>query len=247
MPFSSCCLAVVGRRIALPAAARHSNGPTVAGGAKRVGNQDCRTMRFAPERKPGYIMQNVIYQLRSGDWLTNQRMVAYAWILLIWELLAFAFCVAGTHGLVVTLPHPSSSDFVSFYGAGRLAGWGTGWLAYDQVAHYAAEQQATEPGIAYNYFYYPPVFLLFCAIFAPLPYLCAFVAFQASFLAPCLLAVRAILRDTRLVFLLAFPAVFWAIGTGQNAFLTAALFAAATLNVDRRPLVAGLLFGALCY
>jgi alpha-1,2-mannosyltransferase len=47
--------------------------------------------------------------------------------------------------------------------------------------------------------------------------------------------------------LLAFPAVFFTIGTGQNAFLTAALFAAAILLVDRRPLVAGLLFGALCY
>jgi hypothetical protein len=120
-------------------------------------------------------------------------------------------------------------------------------LAYDQAAHYAAEQQATEPGIAYNFFYYPPVFLLICAGLARLPYLCAFVAFQASSLAACLLAVRAILRNTKLVVLLAFPAVFWTLGTGQNALLTAGLFAAATWHVDRRPIVAGLLFGALCY
>lgn len=115
------------------------------------------------------------------------------------------------------------------------------------MAHYAAEQQATEPGIAYNFFYYPPVFLLICAVLGRLPYLCAFVAFQAGSLATCLLAVRTILRDTKLVFLLAFPAVFWTLGTGQNAFLTAGLFAAATWHVDRRPLLAGLLFGALCY
>ncbi len=82
---------------------------------------------------------------------------------------------------------------------------------------------------------------------ARLPYLCAFVAFQAGSLAPCLLAVRAILRNTKLVFLLAFPAVFWTLGTGQNAFPTAGLFAAATWHIDRRPIVAGLLFGALCY
>jgi hypothetical protein len=50
-----------------------------------------------------------------------------------------------------------------------------------------------------------------------------------------------------LVPLLAFPAVFWTLGLGQNAFLTAALFGAATYCVDRRPVAAGLLFGALCY
>ncbi len=192
-------------------------------------------------------MHKVLYQIRCGGWLTNQRMAAYAGILLLCELLGFAFFVAGTHGLVAPLRHPTSSDFVSFYAAGRLADSGTGWLAYDQVAHYTAEQQATEPGIAYNFFYYPPVFLLICAGLARLPYLCAFVAFQAGSLAACLLAVRAILPNTKLVFLLAFPAVFWTLGTGQNAFVTAGLLAAATWHIDRRPIVAGLLFGALCY
>jgi hypothetical protein len=50
-----------------------------------------------------------------------------------------------------------------------------------------------------------------------------------------------------LVCLLAFPPVLWTIGLGQNALLTAGLFGAATLLVDRRPALAGLLFGALCY
>jgi alpha-1,2-mannosyltransferase len=49
-----------------------------------------------------------------------------------------------------------------------------------------------------------------------------------------------------LVPLLAFPPVLWTIGLGQNGFLTAGLFGAATLLIDRRPTVAGLLFGALC-
>lgn len=192
-------------------------------------------------------MHKVICQIRRGGWLTNDRMAGYAWILLIFEVLGFLFFVAGTHGLIVPLHHPTSSDFVGFYAAGRLADAGHGWLAYDQIAHYAAEQQATEPGIAYSFFYYPPVFLLICAVVARLPYLCAFVAFQAASLVACLLATRRILPTAKLVFLLAFPAVFWTCGTGQNAFLTAGLFAAATWNIDRRPIVAGILFGALCY
>jgi Glycosyltransferase family 87 len=62
--------------------------------------------------------------------------------------------------------------------------------------------------------------------------------------------VRGILGERRfaaLVPVLAFPAVFWTLGLGQNAFLTAALFGAGTLYIDRRPITAGLLFGTLCY
>jgi hypothetical protein len=46
---------------------------------------------------------------------------------------------------------------------------------------------------------------------------------------------------------LAFPAAFWTLGLGQNSFLTAALFGAGTLGIDRRPILAGICFGALCY
>ncbi|MGH7060151.1 MAG: glycosyltransferase family 87 protein, partial [Stellaceae bacterium] len=134
--------------------------------------------------------------------------------------------------------------------AGRLADAGTPQLAYDRAAHYAAEQQATQPGITYNYFFYPPVFLSLCTALARLPYMVAFVIFEAATLLLYLLVARAILaeRDWRIfVPLLAFPPVLWTIGLGQNALLTAALFGAATLLIDRRPVVAGLLFGALCY
>jgi hypothetical protein len=41
--------------------------------------------------------------------------------------------------------------------------------------------------------------------------------------------------------------VLWTLGTGQNALLTAAVFGAATLLTERRPVLAGVLFGMLCY
>ena len=192
-------------------------------------------------------MLRVLQPIRDGAWLTPRRATAYAWILLVCACAGLLFGIAGTHGLVVALPHPLSTDFVSFYAAGQLAAQGTAWLAYDRSAHYVAEQMATEPGIAYNFFYYPPVFLLLCRTLARMPYLVAFVTFQAGSAVLCLMALRAILRDTNFVFLLAFPAVFWTLGTGQNAFLTAALFAAATARIDRQPVLSGLLFGALCY
>jgi alpha-1,2-mannosyltransferase len=187
---------------------------------------------------------------QAGAWTTSRRIMVCATVLLLLELAGFVFFVAGTHGWITPLRRPVSTDFVSFYAAGRLADAGTPALVYDQGAHYAAEQAATEPGIAYNYFYYPPIFLLLCAVLARLPYLGAFVVFQVGTLVPSLLVVRRILHERGwaiLVPLLAFPPVFFTLGTGQNAFLSATLFGAATLLVDRRPALAGVLFGALCY
>ena len=188
--------------------------------------------------------------LAGGAWLTRHDAITRASILLVLELGVFLFLVAGTHGLIVRLDRPVSVDFVSFYAAGTLAGSGTPELAYDQASHFAAEQRATEPGIAYQYFFYPPVFLLLCRPLAMLPYMLAFVAFEALTLALFLLSIRAVLAERGWAWtipVLASPAVFWTLGLGQNSFLTAALFGAATVLFDRRPVVAGLLFGALCY
>jgi hypothetical protein len=131
-----------------------------------------------------------------------------------------------------------------------LADGGPPFLAYDQAAHYAAEEHASQPGIIYNFFYYPPTFLLLCAVLARLPYLPAFIVFEFLTLGLYVLVLRRIVDERGpeiLVPILAFPPVLWTIGLGQNGFLTAGLFGAGTLLVDRRPLSAGLLFGALCF
>jgi hypothetical protein len=175
---------------------------------------------------------------------------AFAAALLIFELGVLVFLVLGTHGMIVPLDKPVTTDFASFYAAGTLANEGAPELVYDQAAHHAAEERATEPGIDYQFFYYPPVFLLICAPLARLPYLLAFALFEVGTGLLCLLVVRRILPDcdrTDLILALSFPAVFWTVGLGQNALLSAALFGAATLLIDRRPVLAGLLFGALCY
>lgn len=181
------------------------------------------------------------------DWFTRERVIAHATILAITELGLFAFCVAGAHGLIVPLDHQPSTDFVSFHAAGALANAGTPWLAYDRVAHHAAEQAAIGRAAIYNYFYYPPVFLLLCGLLARLPYLLAYIVFQAAGAVACWFAVRLIRRDLPVMVFLAFPGLWWGFGTGQNALLTAALFAAGTALLDRRPWLAGLCFGALCY
>jgi alpha-1,2-mannosyltransferase len=193
---------------------------------------------------------NFTARMRSGEWLSRSHVRIYATILLVIELAAFSFLVAGTHGWIVPLDKPNTTDFVSFYAAGQLADAGTPALAYDQPAHLAAEEAIVGKGIEYQYFNYPPVYQ---ALFMPivwLPYLIAFVLFEAATLIFYLVVARRILDDysgTALLALVGFPIVFWNTGLGQNAFLTAGLFGAATLLIDRRPLLAGLCFGALCY
>jgi alpha-1,2-mannosyltransferase len=186
----------------------------------------------------------------SGGIPDRKRAWTACGFLLAIEIAIFMFVIAGTHGLIVPLPRPISTDFVSFYAAGSLADAGAPQLAYDKAEHYAAEERATEAGIEYNFFYYPPIFLLLCAAFAHLPYLAAFLLFEGATLILYLVVARHILGERGwavLVPLLAFPPVLWTLGFGQNALLTAALFGAATFLVDRRPLIAGILFGALCY
>ena len=54
-------------------------------------------------------------------------------------------------------------------------------------------------------------------------------------------------RSEAILLALAFPAVFVTIGHGQNAFLTAGLFAGALHYLNRKPVVAGLLIGLLTF
>ncbi len=195
-------------------------------------------------------LTRMIAQLRSGEWLGREQLRLYASLLLAVELAVFGFLIAGTHGWIVPLTQPTTTDFVSFYAAGSLADAGTPALAYDHAAHYAAEQAVVGQGIEYQFFNYPPVYEALFAPIARLPYLFAFVAFETATLLLFLSVVRRILGDysaTALIAILAFPLVWWNFGLGQNAFLTAALFGAATLLIDRRPILAGLCFGALCY
>jgi glycosyl transferase family 87 len=185
-----------------------------------------------------------------GALLTQPRLARGCAVLLVLEIAVFLFLIAGTHGWIVPLERATTTDFASFYAAGKLAAGGIPALAYDQAAHHAMEQAVTAPGVEYQFFNYPPVYLLLCAALAQLPYLIAFVLFITATLVFYLAVARRILGDRSLaaaILLLAFPMVFWTMGLGQNAFLTAALFGLATVLLDSGPIAAGLLFGLLCY
>lgn len=187
--------------------------------------------------------------LRRPPWLDRDRITAWGTILFGLEAAFLAFLAAWQHGAFGP-PAPTSGDFVSFFAAGKLVLAGTPALAYDQAAHYLAEQAARGSGAPYQFFFYPPVYLLLCTGLATLPYYVAFALFEMGSLVPFLVVMRAVTREAGWGWLgptLAFPAVLWTIGLGQNSFLTAALFGGFTLLLERRPAAAGVLLGLMCY
>jgi len=192
---------------------------------------------------------NFITTFLRGDWLNARRVRMGTRVLMLLQIAGFLFVIAGTHGLIVPQEKPTTTDFVSFYAAGKMVLQGTPALAYDRAAHYALEQAITEPGIGYQYFFYPPVYLLLCAALAVLPYLVSFVLFQAVTLGFFLWVLRQLIGHHRgwWVAALAFPPVYWAMGLGQNSFLTAGLLGWGMLLLVPRPFLAGLALGALCY
>lgn len=206
--------------------------------------QDRGTDRLAPSPT------SWLGRLPQGDWLTRDRILAWSGVFLVVQLGLLAFVFLWAHGVFAPLTAPMPTDFVSFYGAGRLTLAGAPALAYVQSAHHAAEVAATAPGMPYVYFYYPPVYLLWCALLALPPLPVAFVLFQAISAGIWLLVMRSVLRmggASWALAMLAYPAVSWTLLTGQNAFVVAGLLGAATLLLDRRPVVAGLLLGTLCF
>ena len=97
------------------------------------------------------------------------------------------------HGVFGRIEPPTTTDFVSFYAAGKLALAGSPALAYDQAAHAAAEVAATVPGIGTNTFSIRR-YTFWCAPLALLPYMAALYCFRQSTLAAWLLVMRRILR-----------------------------------------------------
>jgi len=102
-------------------------------------------------------------------------------------------------------------------------------------------------GITESYFWsYPPHVLLFIWPFGLMPYLPAFVLWTLGGFALFLYAARSGgVERKHLLFVAVAPAVAINVFIGQNGFFTAALLIFGLVNLDRRPVLAGALFGIL--
>lgn len=205
-------------------------------------------------------MSGLIETLRTGAWLTRERMRLVAVILLVATLIGTVFLVATSDGVNDRFGRPLGTDFASVYTAGHEVWEGHPLLPFDLAAHHARQQQVFGTAVPLYTWHYPPFYLGIGALLALMPFLLALAVWQGVTLAFYVLATHAILaaelppseeHNTSgklwLLLAVAFPAVFINIGHGHNAFLTTTLFSAGLVMLDRRPIIAGILFGCLIY
>ena len=195
--------------------------------------------------------------LRDGSWLNASRARLWAIAVLIASAAGIVYLLATSDGLNDFQGRPLGTDFSNTYVAGRYILDGRPEAPFDPQQQFERARQIFGAQTPMYGWHYPPFFHFVAAPLALLPYLAAFAVWQGVTLILYLLAMRAIAAggsreqgtaaDGTWLLALAFPAVFVNLGHGQNGFLTAALIGFALLWLDRRPIVAGILFGLLAY
>lgn len=249
-------------------------------------------------------MNRVRTLLRSGAWLTRERIRVVTVALLVAFGAGYVFLTVTANGLIDQLGRPLGTDFSNVYAAGTYVLDGDPEAPFNPARQYAREQKIFGEATLFYGWQYPPFFLFIAAALALMPYGIALVVWQGTTLGLYLLTIQGILipsfRGPRganpksittkvegpalkfrfrtpwlwipalarlahsagmtvgpspsggndhlwLLLACAFPAVLVNIGHGQNGFLTAALLGAALVQLDRRPLLAGILLGLLAY
>jgi alpha-1,2-mannosyltransferase len=214
-----------------------------------------------PGGTSGKAAMNRVHQaLRSGEWLTRERIRMVAVAVLLASAAGFLYLVVTATGGVDLQGRPLGTDFSNVYAAGTYVLEGNPEAPFDSPQQYARERAIFGEATQFYGWHYPPYFLFVAAALAWMPYGLALFVWQAITLGLYLLAIRGILKtftpegDTGasadplwLLLALAFPAVLINVGHGHNGFLTAALLGGGLVVLDRRPLVAGILFGLMAY
>ena len=136
-------------------------------------------------------------------------------------------------------------DFINTWMGGRSLFFGGPAPWFD--ARFYNETVRQMMGVPYPevFWSYPPHIVLFAWPFGFLPYLPAYVAWCAIGIALYLFVARRALPQERLMFLAVAPSIAVCVFFGQNGFYTAALLIAGMLCLERRPVLAGILFGLL--
>ena len=136
-------------------------------------------------------------------------------------------------------------DFLNAWMGGRAA-LGDGPAAWFD-AHAYNEALRSIVAIKETYYWsYPPHVLLFIWPLGLMPYLAAFAAWTlAGFALFLFAAARGGVRREHLWFVAVAPAVAVNVLIGQNGFFTAALLIGGLTSLDKRPHLAGVLFGCL--
>src|ERR1019366_1474402 len=131
-------------------------------------------------------MAGFIDILRTGAWLTRERMRLVALALLA------AFLLGTSNGLNDRFGRPLGTDFSNVYAAGSYVLEGQPTAPFDPARQFAREQAIFGQATQFYGWHYPPFFLGLAGLLALMPYWLALIAWQGVTLLLYLLAIRAI-------------------------------------------------------
>src|SRR6202044_3953099 len=132
--------------------------------------------------------------LRSGDWLTRERIRIVATALLIAPAAAILFLVVTANGVIDRQGRPLGTDFSNVYAAGTYVLAGKPQAPFDPPQQFAREQALFGQSTQFYGWHYPPFFLFIAAALAWMPYGLALAVWQSVTLGLYLLVIRAILN-----------------------------------------------------
>jgi alpha-1,2-mannosyltransferase len=138
-------------------------------------------------------MAGFIDILRTGAWLTRERMRLVALALLAAFVLGAGFLIATSDGLNDRFGRPLGTDFSNVYAAGTYVLDGEPAAPFDPAKQFAREQAIFGPATQFYGWHYPPFFLGLAGLLAAMPYWLALIVWQGVTLGLYLLAMRAIL------------------------------------------------------
>jgi len=122
--------------------------------------------------------------LRSGAWLTRERVRLVAFAVLAASAAGFVFLIVTAHGLVDLQGRPIGTDFSNVYAAGTYVREGNPDAPFDLPRQHAREQQIFGEARTFYVWHYPPFFLFVEAALALMPYGLALAALAGGHALP---------------------------------------------------------------
>ena len=186
---------------------------------------------------------------RNAPWLTRRRLVVYPKLFLLVYVVSAIVWLLRSKGLVDPAGNPIGADFIDPWSASWLALHGAPSAVYNVAHLWTVERSAVaDPAVGFAGFHYPPVYLLIILPLALIPYAWSLLAWTAATFAAYLATMWKIDPERDSLWLaIAFPGALVNLTNGQNGFLTLALLGAALLTLERRPILAGVMFGLMSY
>jgi Glycosyltransferase family 87 len=188
--------------------------------------------------------------LCSPRWVTGERLAVWgsACAIISIALLSADVVTHLTNGVTNAAGEQLARDFINFWSGAKIALGGHAAAAYDPDAFHAYQQSLVGPDSAFKLYSYPPVAMLLCWPLAGLSFINALTLWVAAGALLCAWPLaRSIGWKLALLAVVAAPAAFLNVFSGQNGYFTAALIGGGLALIERRPIVAGILLGLLCY